>query len=313
VPLKALKKETADTLSLEWILHVKNFKLDLDKARCTGCQICSLACPKEAIRTTSTIKTLSKKAQKRKVDIDLAKCNFCGICDVLCPYGAIKLTIDGKHMLSVVEKESFPSLVRDIKADPTKFPFDPQTSKDACPLGLITVSYSTADGKPIKDPTVLSEPERSWYTTTVNIDKDHCPCCTVCEAKLPDKAMRVHKFLTGKLTINTAKCPDGCTDCLDVCPITGALHLSDEDKKVHSDETFCVYCGACKTVCPVSDALELKRTRINHSAVRSGAWNKALERLTSPTDLTKELKTKGSQRAREAVRKRMVPEARQVA
>jgi len=313
VPLKTIKKETADTLSLEWVLHIKNYRLDLDKTRCTGCQICSLACPKEAIKTTNHVKTQGKKAQKAKVDIDLAKCNFCGICDVLCPYGAIKLTVDGKHMLSVVEKESFPSLVRDVKPDPTKFPIDPRTSKDACPLGLITVSYSTADGKPIENPKTLSEPERSWYKTTINIDKDHCPCCTVCEAKLPDKAMRVRKFLTGKLTINTSKCLDGCTDCLDVCPITGALYLSNEDKKVHADETFCVYCGACKTVCPVGDALDLKRTRVIHSPVRSGAWNKALERLTSPTDLTKELKTKGSQKAREAVRKRMVPEARQVA
>jgi hypothetical protein len=51
--------------------------------------------------------------------------------------------------------------------------------------------------------------------------------------------------------------------------------------------------------------MELKRTRINHSPVRSGAWNKALERLTSPTDMTKELKTKGSQKARDSVKRRM--------
>jgi 4Fe-4S ferredoxin len=146
--LRTLKKETADALSLEWVLHVKNYKLTLDKLRCTGCQICSLACPKEAIKNTKHMKTPGQKTQKPKVDIDLAKCNFCGICDVLCPYGAIKLAIDGKHMLSVVEKESFPSLVRDIRPDPTKFPIDPRTRKDACPLGLITVSYSTADRKP---------------------------------------------------------------------------------------------------------------------------------------------------------------------
>ncbi len=185
MPLRTIKKETADALSLEWVLHVKNYKLNLDKARCTGCQICSLACPKEAIKTTKHFKTPKQKTQKPKVDIDLAKCNFCGICDVLCPYGAIKLTIDGKHMLSVVEKESFPTLIRDIKADPTKFPIDPQTSKDACPLGLITVSYSTTDGKPVENPRTLSEPERSWYKTTVNIDKDHCPCCTRLRSKTP--------------------------------------------------------------------------------------------------------------------------------
>ena len=107
------------------------------------------------------------------------------------------------------------------------------------------------------------------------------------------------------MLIHPEKCPEGCTDCLDVCPITGALYLSDEDKKVHVNEIFCVYCGACKVVCPVNDALELKRTKIIHTPVRSGAWNKALERLASPLEMTKELKAKGSQKAIESAEKRL--------
>jgi 4Fe-4S ferredoxin len=309
VPLQTLKKETAETLSLQWILHIKNYNLNLDKNRCVGCQICSLACPKEAIKLQKQPKTHGEKAGKATVDIDLTKCNFCGICDAACPYGAIKLTVDGKHMLSVVEKESFPSLTRDIQVDTKRFPTDRTKTKDICPLKLIDVSYSTSDGKPIENPNTLAEPERSWFKTIVNIDKEHCPCCTVCETKLPKGAIHVRKFLSGKITVNQAKCPDGCTICLDVCPITGALYLGNNDKKVHTNEAFCVYCGACKIVCPVDAALELKRTRINHSPVRSGAWNKALERLTSSTDMTKELKTKGSQKARESVKRRMNVEA----
>jgi Fe-S-cluster-containing hydrogenase component 2 len=92
---------------------------------------------------------------------------------------------------------------------------------------------------------------------------------------------------------------------MDVCPITGALYLSLDDNKVHEDETFCVYCGACKVVCPVEDALELKRTKVMHTSVRSGAWNKALERLTSPVEMTKELKAKGSMKVKESVEKRL--------
>jgi formate hydrogenlyase subunit 6/NADH:ubiquinone oxidoreductase subunit I len=207
-------------------------------------------------------------------------------------------------MLSVVEKQSFPQLVRDIKFDAHKFPLDRKKSEDVCPLKLIKVSFSTADGK-IVDPYSLSEPERQQLSIKVDVEKEHCPCCGICEVKLPDGAIYVHKFLSGKLSINTAKCPEGCTDCMDVCPITGALYLSDSDKKVHVNELFCVYCGACKAVCPVEEALELKRTHINHTPVRSGAWNKALERLTSSTEMSKELKTKGSLKARESVKKRV--------
>jgi 4Fe-4S ferredoxin len=112
--------------------------------------------------------------------------------------------------------------------------------------------------------------------------------------------------MEGKIAIDQAKCPEGCTDCLDVCPIKGALYLSDDGKKVHVNELFCDYCGACKVVCPVDEALTLKRTKIIHTPVHSGTWNKALERLTSPGDAVKELKAKGSQKLCKTVGKRFV-------
>ena len=76
-----------------------------------------LACPKEAITTQKQPKNAGEKTKKAKVDVDLAKCNFCGICDVTCPYGAIKVTLNGNHDLSVLAKDSYPQLVRDIKVD----------------------------------------------------------------------------------------------------------------------------------------------------------------------------------------------------
>jgi 4Fe-4S ferredoxin len=305
MPLQTLKKDTAEELSIEWVLHVKNYKLNVDKNRCAGCQICSLACPKEAIRIEKQSKAHGEKAQKAKIDIDLPKCNFCGICDILCPYGAISVTVDGKHLLSVLDKESFPHMVRDIRVDPSKFPMDRDRSEDVCPMELIKVHFSTADGRPVEDPGSLNESEQHALAVNVEVDKEHCPCCGICEAKLPQGAIHVRKMLSGKLAIKPEKCPQGCTDCLDVCPITEVLYLSDDDKKVHANEMFCVYCGACKVVCPVGEALDFKRTRINHTPVRSGAWNKALERLTSATEMTKELKAKRSLKARESVKKRM--------
>ena len=304
MPLQIVKKETAEELSLEWVLHVKNYKLSLDRNTCVGCQICSLACPKEAIKTEKQAKTHGEKTHKAKVDVDLSKCNFCGICDITCPYGAMKVTVDGKHVLSVLDKESFPQIIRDIKVDPTKFSPYGNKGKDVCPLNLIKAHFLTADGRPVENIGSLSESERHGIMANVEVDKEHCPCCGMCETKLPKGAVHVRKPFSGKLAINPEKCPPGCTDCLDVCPITDVLYLS-EDKKVQANEMFCVYCGACKIVCPVDEALDFKRTRINHTPVHTGAWNKALERLTSPTDMTKELKTKRSLKARESVKKRL--------
>ncbi|NWG10911.1 4Fe-4S dicluster domain-containing protein [Candidatus Bathyarchaeota archaeon] len=305
MPLKTLKQETANALTLEWILHIKNYRLSLNKDHCVGCQICTLACPKEAIKLVKHTKIQGQKAKKATVDVDLTKCNFCGICDILCPYGAIKVTVNGEHILSVVEKESFPQLVRDIQVDTSKFPVGDSKCEEACPLNLIHIARLTPDGNVVEDLKAVSRKDRKKLQVKIDVEKERCPCCRVCEYKCPEDVMHIRKFVHGKILIHPEKCPEGCTDCLDVCPITGALYYSDEDKKVHADEMFCVYCGACKAVCPVEEALDLKRTKIVHTPVRSGAWNKALERLASPVEMSKELKAKGSQKAVVSVEKRL--------
>jgi 4Fe-4S ferredoxin len=302
LPLKTTKTDTAKALTLEWVLHVKNYKLALDKNLCVGCQICALACPKEAIKIEKHPKIQGEKAKKAKIDVDLTKCNFCGICDILCPYGAIKVTVNGEHILSVVEKESFPQLIRDIQVDTSKCPVDCVECEKACPLDLIKVTRLTADGKVVEK---VTKKKRAKLQVKIDIEKERCPCCRICEFKCPEDIIHVRKFIQGKILIHPEKCPEGCTDCLDVCPITGALYLSDEDKKVHVNEMFCVYCGACKVVCPVEEALELKRTKISHTPVHSGAWNKALEKIASPIEMTKELKAKGSRKVMESVEKRL--------
>ena len=308
MPLKTVKKDTADTLTLEWILHVKRYKLTLDKKRCVGCQICSLACPKDAIKIEKQPKVKKQKAKKALVDIDLEKCNFCGICDVSCPYGAIKLMLNDEHVLSLLDKESFPELIRDIKVDTHQCPKDCVKCEEACPLSLIKIARVGYDGKPVENVNSLPPSQRQRVQINLDIQKEYCPTCRVCEFKCSPGAIKVRKFMEGKIAINQKKCPIGCTDCLDVCPITGALYLSDKDNKVYVNELFCNYCGACKVVCPVDDALTLKRTKVLHTPVRSGAWNKALEKLTSPISTVKELKALGSQKAKEAVCRRFVCE-----
>jgi 4Fe-4S ferredoxin len=308
MPLKTVKKNAADTLTLEWILQVKNYKLTLDKVRCVGCQICSLACPKDAITLEKQPKVPGHKAKKARVDIDLEKCIFCGICDVSCPYGAIKFTLNGDHAVSVLDKESYPEMIREIKVDTRQCPKDCVECEDACPLSLIKITRVGYDGKPVEDVASLPPSQKKRVRVNVEIQKEYCPTCRVCEFICHPGAIKVRKFIEGKIVIDQKKCPVGCTDCLDVCPITGALYLSEKDKKVYVNEFFCDYCGACKVVCPVDDALTLKRTKIHHTAVRSGAWNKALEKLTSLHDAVKELKARGSQKAKETVCRRFVCE-----
>jgi len=307
MPFKTIKKDATDALTLEWLLQVKDYKLRLDKKRCVGCQVCTLACPKEAIKAQKQPKIQEEKAQKAKIDIDQAKCNFCGVCDVTCPYGAIEVTLNGSNALSILDKESYPKLVRDIQVDTRQCPKECNECETVCPLSLIKVTRCTFDGQPIENVEALPPNQRKHVQINLDIQKDYCPTCRVCELKCSPGVLKVKKTFEGIATINQEKCPEGCTDCLDVCPIPGALVLG-EDKKVYVNETFCTYCGACKNVCPVPEALTIKRTAVHHTPIHSGTWNKTLERLTSPVDAAKEFRSQADENRRKAVAKRFVLE-----
>ena len=74
------------------------------------------------------------------------------------------------------------------------------------------------------------------------------------------------------------------------------------------NDFHCVYCGACKIACPEEEALELNRTCVRHTEVRSGAWNKALEKLASTNAVTKEMQNKNAEKLKKVIMKRLLPE-----
>jgi len=303
--MKQLKTETENELKVERILHAKRYALTLDKNLCTGCGICKTICPREAIEIKTIPKAAGQKAKHPVISVDELKCHYCGVCNSMCPFGALKVQVDEEHVIPVTKTESFPQLIREIEVETKKCKPDASAlaeCEESCPLRLIKVSWRTLDGKEVADVKSISNMEN--VSVFIDIKKDLCPCCRLCELKCPEDAIHVRKMFHGILRVNAEKCPEGCKDCVDVCPITGTLYLSDNGK-VHINEASCVYCGTCKLVCPVEGAIDFHRTYVHHTPVHSGAWNKALEKLTSTTEMTKELKAKGSLKARESVEKRL--------
>ena len=284
-------------------MHAKHYSLTLDKIKCTGCGVCMEICPREAIQITRTPKIEGKKVKQPTVAINEEKCHYCGMCEAICLFGALKTKIDGEHLVSVVDSESFPKIIREIKVDETKCGLECLEVEEACPLDHIKVRVCTPDGKEVTDVTAKSKKK---FKVKVEIDKESCPCCRLCETKFPDGAIHVEKMFYGSLRVNSEKCPEGCHDCVDVCPIPGVLCLSDG--KVHVNDFHCVYCGACKIACPEEEALELNRTRVHHTEVRSGAWNKALEKLASTNAVTKEMQHKNAEKLKKVIMKRFPPE-----
>lgn len=288
MPVKIVKKEDENSLTLERILYTKHYTLSLDRSRCIGCELCKDACPKEAIKIVKpeNLEAVSESMPKKiTVTVLEDKCNFCGICSEICIFGAFGQSVNGEVWVPVLKSESFPQIVHEVKVDVAKCPPGCRICEEECPLHLINVRFNG-----------------SGRVSEVNVDVDRCPGCRVCEVKCPYDAIHARKILTGSIKINSDICPEGCRRCVDACPIPSVLSIS-EGRKVVVNDLFCVYCGACRNACPVEGAIEIKRMSIRHAPVKSGAWNKALERLTSTEGMVKELRSKSTSRVCDSVRR----------
>jgi 4Fe-4S ferredoxin len=288
-----MKHQLDKKLVLERKTLVKRHVLTLDANQCVGCGICEAICPKESPKLSSPVTQDGRLLQKPQVDFEADKCIFCGECVDLCPTNAIRLEINGEPRIPVIEFEAFPILRKVIAIDAKKCCYGAIAAdceikcQEECPTDAIDVTVQNMGKEPagrIVDFKVLEE---------------ECIFCKKCESACPEDAISVIKPFRGSLQLDTNLCPEGCQICADICP-TEALSIG-EDKKLVITEEFCVYCGACQQVCP-EKAIKVDRTEVLHTDVKSGAWIKALEKLTSYGFVAKEIGSKSEKKRRERIK-----------
>ncbi|MFQ6065318.1 MAG: 4Fe-4S dicluster domain-containing protein [Candidatus Bathyarchaeia archaeon] len=289
---EVVKRQLEKKLVLQRKTLAKRHVLTLDEDRCVGCGICEAICPKEAPKLSAPTTRDGRLVQKPRIDFEAEKCVFCGECIDLCPTNAIKMEINGEQRVPVFEFEAFPVLRKVIEVDAKKCWYGAITAgcelkcQEECPTEAIEVTVKKMGEDPagrIVDFKVLEE---------------ECIFCKKCESACPEAAISVIKPFRGTLQVNTSLCPEGCQICADICP-TEAISI-DEDKKLVVTEEFCIYCGACQQVCP-EKAIKVERTQVLHTDVKSGAWVKALEKLTSYGSLLKEVSSKSGKKRRTRV------------
>jgi len=178
--MKLSYAETEDQMIVERILYTRRYSLILDKNRCIGCEVCQIICPREAIEIIKPVKIEGERIKHPSIRIDEKKCSFCGMCNAICPVGALTLKINEEKTIPVLEKESFPELIRQVEIDESKCPIDCDECQKACPFELIQVSRDEVRG-----------------TVSINVDLDHCPGCRLCELKCPEDAIRVKRIFSG--------------------------------------------------------------------------------------------------------------------
>ena len=278
------KLETGQLLALERNMITKRFCLQLLRDRCMGCDVCSLACPQEAIELRPGAVENGRLTQGPTIDIDSAHCNFCGECVVLCPVNALQLTVNGQPEVPVIEYETFPELIKEVSVNGDRLrPDSLAACQDSCPTEVISIRTERESGGQVTS--VLS----------VEVDESNCIYCQQCEVACPG-VFRVTKPWLGRVLLEVGLCPDGCQACADICP-TDALTM--QEGQLTLDERFCLYCDACQLICPAEGAVRVERSRILHTPVKSAAWTSALEKLISVEAAAQEfdLKSQGKRRS----------------
>ncbi len=65
----------------------------LDMEKCTGCSMCKMVCPANAIDLVKVEEGEFPRNKKKMFPrIDLHKCTFCGLCVEYCPFSALSMT-----------------------------------------------------------------------------------------------------------------------------------------------------------------------------------------------------------------------------
>ncbi|MEW6388101.1 MAG: 4Fe-4S dicluster domain-containing protein [Thermodesulfobacteriota bacterium] len=274
---RVVKRETADYLELTLKMFTDRVSLRLDKRVCLKCDICSLVCPRDAVRILPGEEDLD-------ISIDPRSCVFCEICSHFCPVAAISLSFNGQPKAIFADHQGLAPFFPKVRLDQEKCP-------EPCPTNLgEEVHWCRQQLKLIAN--VLQECPKHCHKCLEACPRqvivlapdgsrtipelDLCLRCSQCLTTCAYEAIQVNPQFQGQLHIDDAKCPPDCFKCINLCPVKAIVR---EGERVFLRVETCAYCGVCLNICD-QDAITLVRKEVvAEPGEFSQAWETAVAKL----------------------------------
>jgi 4Fe-4S ferredoxin len=263
-PKFSKKREGVNVIMEQKLLQTVN-NLVLNAETCTGCGICTEACPEEAI-TIGLVGAVRRGVvdYAEPVNIDETKCSYCGVCVILCPFNALTLRIDGEEKLPILEKEGFPQYDMVTKIDDEKC-VKCTICEEVCPRDAIDRNVAVFEGTD-----AAGKPRQAALTATTKftVDDEKCNYCGICGSICPAIDVK-HKPFTaetgkveGEVVWDEAQC-DACKVCVEACPEEAiTVEREVQEKKIAGSvdimQENCCTCRWCAINCP-TEAIEVEK------------------------------------------------------
>nr|MDO8081859.1 4Fe-4S binding protein [Candidatus Freyarchaeota archaeon] len=267
VELEITMEVEDDRMIFKWNTEKLKKTLDYDATRCSGCGLCKLVCPCDAIELGPIPEIAMHEVEAPKVVVDQNKCSYCGLCSAVCLTKAMKLKMGDKY---IQDNADYPQFVKDIEIDKEKCK-PCLLCERACPNRSITAELKI----PKKEDLVIYEGEKPGKIEgEITIDKDKCTYCGLC-ARLCSAIEIGWRDVTpnnpspgSSIRVVEDEC-DYCGLCQKICPYEAIKVNCKTDVKreikelewsgdIKIDREKCLTCGLCKVVCPL-DAIHVTK------------------------------------------------------